>query len=212
MDTILVNKLFETFRSKLDIFDSFMNDGANEKDISDLEKSVNQILPASYIDLLKTYNGEKKSLGVMAGFEFLTIEDVKVQWDFFKTATGEREPDSVYQKNKIKNELYSVKRIPFAHDGSGNLLCIDYDPNIEGKKGQILYLPCGDPEPISVIADDFDEFLTFLIDAIISERLELTDERDEWDEEDWEKAEIYFNKTWENDWSDIADEYNLKKQ
>ena len=78
MNTILVNKLFETFRSKLDIFDSFMNDGANEKDISDLEKYINQILPASYIDLLKTYNGEKKSLGVMAGFEFLTIKEVKV--------------------------------------------------------------------------------------------------------------------------------------
>lgn len=210
MNIILVNKLFETFRSKLDIFDSFMNDGANEKDISDLEKYINQILPASYIDLLKTYNGEKKSLGVMAGFEFLTIKEVKVQWDFFKMAEGEREPDSVYQKNKIKNELYSVKRIPFGHDGSGNLLCIDYDPEIEGKNGQILYLPAGDPEPISVIADDFDEFLTFLIDAIISEKLELTDERDEWDEEDWEKAEIYFNKTWENDWTDIADEYNSR--
>jgi len=212
MDNILVNKLFDAFRSKLDIFDSFMNDGASEKEISDLEKSVNQILPASYIDLLKTYNGEKKSLGVMAGFEFLTIEDVKVQWDFFKTAEGEREPHSLYQKNKIKNELYSVKRIPFAYDGSGNLLCIDYDPNIEGKEGQILYLPCGDPEPVSVIADDFDEFLTFLIDAVISEKLELTDERDEWDEEDWEKAEIYFNKTWENDWTDVADEYNLRNK
>ena len=215
MDITLINKLVEAFKSKLDIFESFMNDGANEKDISNLEKSVNQVLPASYANLLKTYNGEKKSLGVMAGFGFLNIEDVKVQWDFFKMAAGEREPDSIYQKNKIKNQLYSVKRIPFAHDGSGNLLCIDFDPDIEGMNGQILYLPAGDPEPISVIADDFDEFLTFLINAIISERLKLTDEReeweeDEWEEDEWEKAEIYFDGTWKNDWTDIANEYNLR--
>lgn len=211
MNDKLTIRLSEAFKSKLDIFDTFMNNGANDKDIVELEKSLNQILPSSYIDLLKTYNGEKKSVGFMGGFGFLGTEEIVLQWDFFKTTESNIEPDSVYQKDKIKNELYSVKRIPFAHDGSGNLLCIDYDPNIEGKKGQILYLPCGDPEPVSVIADNFDEFLSFLIDAVTTEKLELTDERDEWDEEDWEKAEIYFDGTWRDDWTDIADEYNLKQ-
>ncbi|WP_428229666.1 SMI1/KNR4 family protein [Flavobacterium sp.] len=210
MTNILIDQLKEAFKSKLDIFDSLMNEGANEKDILDLEKLVNQTLPKSYTDLLKVYNGEKEILGVMAGFGFLEIEDIKSQWDFFLISAGQGEPDSIYQKDKIKNELYSVKRIPFAHDGSGNFLCIDYDPNIQGKSGQILYLPAGDPEPISVIADDFDEFLCFLIDAVITERLKLTDERDEWDEEDWHQAEIYFHKSWRDDWTDIADEYNLK--
>ena len=206
----LSHKLSEAFKSKLDIFDALMNDGATEQDIISLEKLTNQILPSTYIDLLKRYNGEKEILGVMAGFGFLEIEDVKTQWDFFKIAAGQAQPDFIYQKNKIKNELYSVKRIPFAHDGSGNFLCIDYDPDIEGKPGQILYLPTGDPEPVSVIADDFDEFLIFLIDVVITEKLKLTDEREEWDEEDWQQAEIYFYKSWKNDWTDIADEYNLR--
>lgn len=204
-------RLCEAFKSKLDIFDTFMNSGANEKDIIDLEKLINQVLPSLYIDLLKTYNGEKKAIGAMAGFEFLSIEEIKLQWEFFKMAEHKREPDSIYQKNKIKNELYSIKRVPFAHDGSGNFLCIDYDPNIDGKTGQILYLPAGDPEPISVIADNFDDFISFLIDSINNEKLELTDERDEWEDDEWEKAEIYFNRTWKNDWTDIADEYNLKQ-
>ncbi|PIF31209.1 cell wall assembly regulator SMI1 [Flavobacterium sp. 9] len=211
MNDKLTIRLSEAFKSKLDIFDTFMNNGANDKEIVDLEKSLNQILPSSYIDLLKTYNGEKKSVGLMGGFGFLGTEEIVLQWDFFKTAESNIEPDSVYQKDKIKNELYSVKRIPFAHDGSGNFLCIDYDPGVEGKNGQILYLPTGDPEPVSVIADNFDEFLSFLIDAVTTEKLELTDERDEWDEEDWEKAEIYFDGTWRDDWTDIADEYNLKQ-
>jgi len=209
MGNKLIQKLSNVFKSKLDIFDIFMNKGANEKEILDLENLICQVLPVSYIDLLKTYNGEKR-LGIMAGYGFLSIEEIKIQWDFFRISAGQREPESVYQKNKIKNELYSIKRIPFAHDGSGNFLCIDYDPASEGKSGQILYLPAGDPEPISVIADDFDAFLSLLIDAIISDKLKLTDERDEWDEEDWEKAEIYFEKTWRDDWTDIADGYNLK--
>ncbi len=211
MNDKLTIRLSEAFKSKLDIFDTFMNNGANDKEIVDLEQSLNQNLPNSYIDLLKTYNGEKKSVGFMGGFGFLGTEEIVLQWDFFKTAESNIEPDSVYQKDKIKNELYSVKRIPFAHDGSGNFLCIDYDPSVEGKNGQILYLPTGDPEPVSVIADNFDEFLSFLIDAVTTEKLKLTDERDEWDEEDWEKADIYFERTWRNDWTDIADEYNLKQ-
>lgn len=209
MSNKLIHMLIEAFKSKLDIFDTFMNKGANEKEILDLENSISLALPVSYIDLLKTYNGEKR-LGIMAGFGFLSIEDVKIQWDFFRISSGQGEPESIYQKNKIKNILYSAKRVPFAHDGSGNFLCIDYDPASQGKSGQILYLPAGDPEPISVIADDFDTFLTFLIDAILSDKLMLIDERDEWDEEDWEKAEIYFENTWRDDWTDIANEYNLK--
>ncbi|WP_337967220.1 SMI1/KNR4 family protein [uncultured Flavobacterium sp.] len=211
MNDKLTIRLSEAFKSKLDIFDTFMNDGANDKEIVDLEKSLNQILPSSYIDLLKTYNGEKKSVGFMGGFGFLGTQEIVLHWDFFKIGINEREPDSVYQKDKIKNELFSIKRIPFAHDGSGNFLCIDYDPGVEGKNGQILYLPTGDPEPVSVIADNFDEFLSFLIDAVTTEKLKLTDERDEWDEEDWEKADIYFEHLWKDDWTDIADEYNLKQ-
>jgi cell wall assembly regulator SMI1 len=211
MNNKLIIELSDAFKSKLDIFDTFMNPGANKKDIFDLEKLLDQTLPSSYVDLLKTYNGEKKFLGVMGGFGFLGIEEIKMHWNFFKIAGNQEEPDSIYQKDKIKNILYSVKRIPFAHDGSGNFLCIDYDAGIKGENGQILYLPTGDPEPISVIANNFDQFLSFLIDVVITERLKLTDERDEWDKEDWEKAEIYFEHLWKDDWTDIADEYNLKQ-
>lgn len=209
MESTLTNQYITAFKSKLDIFDQFMNEGTDDAEIGKLEDFIGNNLPESYKQLLKKYNGEKQSIGFMGGFSFLGIEEIKTQWTFFKDAP-EMEAEGINQVEKIKNTLYSTERIPFAHDGSGNFLSIDSIPNSEGTLGQILYLPTGDPEPIAVIADSFDDFLVLIIEKLKTEELELIDERDDWDEEDWHRAEIYFQKTWENDWSDIAAEYNNK--
>lgn len=206
----LTEKLITVYKSKLDILDKIMNIGAKDFEIKELEKFVEQKLPNSYIKLLEKYNGEKKVFNFMGGFSFSSIKDVKQDWIFFQQAPKDVIPAGINQEKKIKNILYSTKRIPFAHDGSGNFLCLDFCPNFDGKLGQILYLPSGDPEPISVIADSFDDFLNLIINKIESEKLKLIDERSDWDNKDWEKADIYMFKTWKNDWSDIAEEYNLK--
>ncbi|WP_343706506.1 SMI1/KNR4 family protein [Flavobacterium sp.] len=209
MESTLSHQYIVAFKSKLDIFDQFMNSGANANEINELEDFIEAKLPESHIDLLRIYNGEKSSIGFMGGFSYLGIEEIKMQWIFLKEAP-EMEAEGINQVEKIKNTLYCSKRIPFAYDGSGNYLAIDFNPNSEGTLGQILYLPTGDPEPIAVIADSFDDFLALIIEKLESEQLELIDEREEWDEEDWHMAEIYFERTWENDWSDIAAEYNTK--
>ena len=203
-----INKLIDSFKKKLPDFDNFMNIGATNEEINHLENTVKQKLPNEYIELLKRYNGEKDILCCMA-FGFLSIQEVLIQWNLFDNQ-DHKKPEKLFQENKIKESLFSNKRIPFAHDGSGNYLCIDYFPNFDGKIAQILYLPLGEPEPISVIADDFNGFITFLSNAIENNKLVLVDEREDWDEEDWEKAELYFYKTWKSDWTDIAEEYNRK--
>lgn len=38
----------------------------------------------------------------------------------------------------------------------------------------------GESEPISVIADSFNDFLIFLIESIENESLKLVDEREDW--------------------------------
>ena len=70
---------------------------------------------------------------------------------------------------------------------------------------------------IMVIDDVLDDFSTEQAVALYFEDLaDITEARDhlitreDWDEEDWDKAEIYFQNTWEDDWSDIAAEYNNK--
>lgn len=205
-----VNKLIEAFKNKLDIFDKLMNLGTTTTEIVEFEKFIGQKLPLEYIDLLQKYNGEKHILCCMAGFGFSSIEDVKINWKLFDNQEH-RKPEKIFQETKITATLFSDKRIPFAHDGSGNYLCIDFLPNTAGRIGQIIYLPLGEDETISVIADSFKDFITFLINAIENERLKLIDEREDWDEQDWQMAELHFFSTWNDDWTDIADEYNNKK-
>ncbi|MXO07490.1 SMI1/KNR4 family protein [Flavobacterium sp. HBTb2-11-1] len=209
MKQVVTASLVNVCKSKLDIFHRFMRKGATDVEIQELEKFVDQKLPASYVKLLKTYNGEKRTLGFLGGFGYLSIEGVKREWLFFKNAPDTK-PEAINQVRKITNVLYSTKRIPFAHDGSGNFLCLDFIPNTDGILGQVIYLPCGDPEPISVVSDSFDDFLNLMIRKIQSKKLKLVDEREDWDAEDWAKADIYFERTWNNDWSDIAEEYNSK--
>lgn len=207
-----VNKVISTFKNKLDIFETLMNKGLKDSEIDEFQKDVKQDLPAEYIELLKFYNGEKHILCSMAGFGFSNIEQVKINWDSFNNREQDNRPEKIFQEHKITPFLFSDKRIPFAHDGSGNFLCIDYLPGIRGKVGQIIYLPQGEPEPISVIADSFNDFLLFLIESIENESLKLVDEREDWDQEDWQMADLYFYKTWKNDWTDIADNYNQNHQ
>ena len=204
---MIVKKLISTFKNKLDIFDTLMNKGLNDTEIEDFQKYLKQDLPEEYVELLKIHNGEKHILCSMAGFGFSKIEDVKKDWDFLNK-NEEIIPEKITQVHKITPILFSNKRVPFAHDGSGNFLCIDYIPNVNGKVGQILYLPLGEQEPISVIADSFNDFLIFLIESIENESLELIDEREDWDIEEWHMADLSFNKTWKNDWTDVAENYN----
>ncbi|MBE8724728.1 SMI1/KNR4 family protein [Flavobacterium hungaricum] len=205
MEPNLTEQYIAAFKSRLDILDEFMNTGAAAHKILELENFIGAKLPDSHRELLQQYDGEKRSIGFMGGFGFLGIEEINSNWTFFRDAP-EIEAEGINQPEKITNTLYSINRIPFAHDGSGNFLSIDLIPNSEGTLGQILYLPTGDPEPIAVIADSFDDFLVLIIEKLKSEKLILIDERDDWDEEDWFKAEIYFEKNWANDWSDIAAE------
>ncbi len=207
----IVDSLIQTYKSKLDIFDSFMNEGLSNEEIAELQKYLNVQLPEAYTYLLKKYNGEKKILCCMA-FGFCSINEVKSNWNFFKKQSIDLcLPEDVYQKDKIRNILYSELRIPFAHDGSGQFLCIDFIPNHAGNMGQIIYLPCGEPEPICVIANNFEDFIEFLISSLQTGKLELIDERADYEEDEQELAidDIHFQENWKDDWTDIAQQRSL---
>ena len=162
--------------------------GASDTAIARIEKETNLPIPQSLKDLLKITNGDEKWGESPHGFfsYFLySCNRIIGEYNFFKEHENQAYPDSVYQKDLVKNILYSAKRLPFATDGSGQYLCIDYDPAEKGTYGQIIYLPCAEPEPVSVIADSFDDFVDFLIEEYKNDRFYIDDERTEWGEEEW---------------------------
>lgn len=213
-----IDKLIEAMKSKLDILDDFMNEGASEEEIRALELHIGLDLPESLRYLLKKYNGEKTYLGIMGCYNLLSVQEIKREWDFIVETTKQEnfEKDyiylakSVYQSGYVHQTLYDKGRIPFAHDGSGEFLAIDYFPDTLGNKGQIVYLGLGEDYPISVLFKDFDEFIDFLIECLENGKFYLENDGKKYSQVHEEILEnTNFSPIREkDDWTDIADAYN----
>lgn len=213
-----VKEFFNAIRSKIEITEHCFNTGASQEQLNHLEVMIGYELPLTYKELLRFANGEGEKRLLTMGLFFSSVQNVIAEIERFKSYEDHK-PDSLYQDGMVKASLYNPKRLPFASDQSGQYLCIDFDPDKNGKFGQVIYLPSAEPEPISVIANSFDEFLDFIISAINNNQLSVYDERDDWDEDDWDewredenedlrKVDVYFEKQWRDDWTDIAEDYN----
>ncbi len=201
------NKILKEFlnavKSKIPNYKKRMRVGCNEEDLIELESIIKRKLPETYRDLLLTFNGEQQeTVSLMGGFCLLSVKRVLREYEFIKTNISE-EAD-VFQPNLIQPYHYQKDRIPFADDGSGNFISIDYEPNTEGKEGQIIYLPLSEPEPLSVIFNNFDEYLQFLTNAIIEGKVQIEEYNDDG------KKTHNFVKTWRDDWTDIAEQFVQK--
>jgi len=171
-----IDKLISVISSKVDIYESYLNEGATEREIK---------------------------------------EEIIKEWEFTKKTYNEEDFDEgerkYHQKELLREKsVFSPERLPFAHDGSGQLLSIDYIPGPKGISGQIIYNPMGDSAPMSVVASDFDDFISFITVAIESGELAVADTREEYYEDEKDNAEVYFYTTWRDDWVEIGDRYNLK--
>lgn len=191
-----VKTLIRMVKTELPQLDDLMHKGAGSSQIERLEATLEQTLPDSYKALLRCYNGEKDVLCFALGFAFLSISEILQEWQYFSEQESTAETGELYQENRVLPALYHRGRVPFAHDGSGNYLCFDFAPDSEGAPGQIIYLPCGEPDPISVIFRDFDHCLDFWMTALQRGRLALIDD----------DPDFYYEFDWRDDWTDIADE------
>lgn len=88
----------------------------------------------------------------------------------------------------IQPFVYSKNRVPFASDGSGNFLCFDFEPAEEGMIGQIIYLPLGEPDPLTAVANDFEALLQLLIDGIKTGTVSI--------EDDYSSDNLHLDTSW----------------
>jgi cell wall assembly regulator SMI1 len=158
-------EFIELIRSVIPDYQNQLNRGCTIDEIADLENKLQKTLPESYKELLKFCNGEKETT-LLLGYFMLPIDRVFGEFSFIKSGEDFHTDTQVTQANMVQPSLYSKDRVPFADDASGNFLCIDYDPAEGGKVGQIIYLPFGEPDPITAVANNFDEFLKLLINGI----------------------------------------------
>lgn len=140
------------------------NQLASKTELRVFEKKLGIVLPESFEQLYRTFNGQKfgaKFSNLEDLHRFLTLEEIiSVQDAYVDKLTntyGESwqdirisQEDMIYDE-EIKNRLYHRLWIPFAisednteDEEEFNLLCLDLDPNTEGKFGQIISISFSD--------------------------------------------------------------------
>lgn len=194
-----VLKHIEIVKKYIPNLDSFLNKGASEEELNSLEVFIGQKLPESFREFYKIYNGEnEKYFGFMFGYGLLSIEQVIGELEFHRPdINNEREYEvnqHSYEFAVIKEKYYHEGWIPFAHDGGGNFLALDIQPEEKGKWGQIINF--GTDEYIMyVIQPDFESILKLLIEKLKTGICKLENEQS-----DHYYLECYDNFFVENDY------------
>jgi cell wall assembly regulator SMI1 len=74
--------------------------------------------------------------------------------------------------NAIKKKYFNYKWLPLFSDSRGNYIGIDFDPDIKGKKGQVINFG-RDEEKMFVLGDSLENFFDFIVVEIKKPNTEL---------------------------------------
>ncbi len=133
-----------------------LNTGADLAQMNLLKKHFAFPLPEEFIQLYSFNNGQKDfpyKGSVFMSMTFLDIPNLIAQYDFWKELSTqelnvgetfgdyysyEKEGGTSYPVKAIKIKYINLKWIPIWHDGGGNHIGIDLDPDEKGIYGQVI--------------------------------------------------------------------------
>lgn len=146
---------------------SLLNPPATLDDFRQLEEIIGYPLPDNFKELYLIHNGSDPDSGILVGLPLMSLEEMLNTWKIWVDIV-----DDGGTVEDISNECHShphghVKPLyanrgwlPFAGD-TQNYVAIDFDPDKNGKVGQIIN--SGRDDMIRhVIADNFGDFLQFV--------------------------------------------------
>lgn len=131
-----------------------LNAGSAEN-AAKLREAIGRDIPDEPAYLCERFDGENGQAGFIAGFELLSVDDILLEYEFFKQDDTEYEPfgtDAIMEK-----PMSECLRVPFAFDGSDCFIAIDLTPSKSGTVGQIIGIDT--EENLSCLfASGLDEF------------------------------------------------------
>lgn len=160
----MISAYLKSLESYIPNLNGYLNEGASQTDIINLEAQTGFEFPQSFKELYVVYNGEKEHFGLFFGLTWFSIEKIASNWKTFKEISGECISCDVvsFEKDKIQETYFNAGWVPFACDHAGNYIAFDFAPGMNGKIGQIIN--CGrDEETLYVIGETFDELLKLLV-------------------------------------------------
>lgn len=157
-------------------------EGASEEEISAFEEKFGISLPEDVKELYRYKNGSKY-LSILPcvideremAFNLMSLDAIEKSKEYFQNRDAlltdfpehfTSEDIEKMKDSRIKPYLFNKKWIPFAEYCDSCFLMLDFDPDKEGKEGQIIcYIH--DPDEVIYVA----ESLTKLIEGIMEEIL-----------------------------------------
>lgn len=145
-----------------------LNKGATEEELEKLESIIQIKLPESYRDCLKIHNGQTQENGILYSIEFLSIERIIDEWKLMKKLLddGKFPSDSIW---------WSIKWVPIASDGGGNLTCIDLLPFKDHDKGSIIDFD-HEVADRAVLESSFENWFKKYVDDVLAEKYVYSDD------------------------------------
>jgi cell wall assembly regulator SMI1 len=151
-----------------------LNEGCSPQQLVEVENEIGLPLPQSFKDFYSIHNGQKDEdyFGLFYGISLLPLEKIIEQWRVWREIIDDYGEEGMKENfdygqvsflpDKLKAQYANKKWIPFAIIWDNCYLGLDFDPEANGKAGQVINFG-REEEQKTVIADSFEEFIDWYI-------------------------------------------------
>jgi internalin A len=149
-----------------------LNAPATQAAIDRTEHELGMSLPDDFKRFYLRVDGQKgQTYGMIFGLQLVSLERLLFHWKTFRDVynddprIGMDSQRSSIPPNAIRLQYINLKWIPFAEDGGGGFLGLDFDPGPAGRAGQVINLGRYANKKV-VIANSFADFLERVADEL----------------------------------------------
>ena len=176
-----MNKEFDKFKKWLTLNYSDglldLNPPATDVEIEELITTIGIDLPKDFTDILKIHNGQKgEAAWLFDSQEFLSTYRIIQEFNIWKKLLKSELKGKVSTPDDgVKNDWWNIYWIPFTSDGCGDHYCLDLNPNIKGKNGQVITLWYESSER-EIVSSSFSQWFKEYIDLLYTGELLYSEE------------------------------------
>jgi cell wall assembly regulator SMI1 len=148
--------------------------GASESELIELETELGVVLPDLLKQMLMIHDGQD-GCGLLFGNQMLSIAEILRQWQGWREieADGMNEDCAEFMEASppgvVKPMYANARWIPLTHDGGGNHMGLDFDPDAGGFEGQMIAFGA-DEDTKYLLARTFDDFVAKALEWIQQSR------------------------------------------
>ena len=138
-----------------------LNPPASDTVIQRLEQRLGVTLPTMFTECLKVHDGQKGKAGsLFTQGRYLSAEQIESEWCAWRDLLeqGEFEDRDSDPECGIKTGWWRLGWVPFVSNGRGDHLCLDLDPDADGKVGQVIEVS-HDVQERCLVSSTFSEWL-----------------------------------------------------